>query len=235
MQPQKKKSPFPEAWQEMLSPELQNSYMKDLLLFIKSEKDKKIKIAPKNIFHALELVKPEDVKVVILGQDPYPTEGNANGLAFAVSEGTSRPQSLKNIFKELAKDLNIEEPEDNTLLGWASQGVLLLNTVLTVRVGEPFSHRNKGWELFTDRILKNLSNQDKGIVFILWGGPAQSKRSIINTKNKPHKVLLAAHPSPLSAYRGFFGSKPFSKANELLKAMGRGEIDWSKTGEDKND
>lgn len=230
MEKKQKKSPFPEGWQEFLDPELKLRYMGELLAFLRKEKEQKVQIAPKNIFKALELVKPEDVKVVILGQDPYPTAGNANGLAFAVNEGVNRPQSLRNIFKEIASDLNIQEPEDNTLLGWAEQGVLLLNTVLTVRIGEPFSHRNRGWEQFTDRILKKLSEQNEGIVFILWGGPAQSKRSIINTKTKPHKVLLAAHPSPLSAYRGFFGCKHFSKTNELLTEMKREPIDWSKTG-----
>ena len=238
----KSKSPFPNGWQDVLDPELNKEYMVNLMKFLNAELKKENKIAPSpksHIFRALSLVSPDKVKVVILGQDPYPTAGNANGLAFAVNEGVARPQSLKNIFKEISADLSITEPEDNTLVGWAEQGVLLLNTVLTVKVGEPFSHRNKGWEDFTDKIIKHLGKRDQGIVFILWGNPAQQKRLLIDSKNKPHKVLLAAHPSPLSAYRGFFGCKHFSKANELLKEMGHETIDWSQTAstnqEKKND
>lgn len=228
----KKATPFPDAWKPILDPEMDKEYMTSLMKFLTAELKLANKIAPQprgHIFRALQLVNPENVKVVILGQDPYPTAGNANGLAFAVNEGIARPQSLKNIFKELSSDLNIPEPENNTLVGWAEQGVLLLNTVLTVKVGEPFSHRNKGWEEFTDRIIRHLGKQEQGIVFILWGNPAQAKRLLIDQKTRPHKILLAAHPSPLSAYRGFFGCKHFSKANDLLKEMGREIIDWSQT------
>jgi uracil-DNA glycosylase len=226
------KSIFPASWSKILDPEMEREYMQKLLNFLDQE-SKKHKIAPAgNFFKALNLVDYSKVKVVILGQDPYPTKGHANGLAFAVNKGVETPKSLNNIFTELAKDLKVEKPQDNTLLGWAEQGVLLLNTVLTCRIGEPMSHRNRGWETLTDKIIKSLNERQEPILFILWGKPAQDKRDIIS--NSHHKVLMAAHPSPLAAYRGFFGCKHFSKANEILKAMGYEPIDWTHTGSFKD-
>lgn len=219
---------FTPSWAKFLNQEMERDYMLKLLAFLDQE-SKAHKIAPSgNFFKALSLVPYEKVKVVIIGQDPYPTKGHANGLAFAVNEGVETPKSLNNIFTELSNDLKVERPTNNTLLGWAEQGVLLLNTVLTCRVGEPMSHRNRGWETLTDKIIHSLNLRPEPIVFILWGKPAQDKRKLIT--NDHHKVLMAAHPSPLSAYRGFLGCKHFSKTNELLEKLKQEPIDWTKTG-----
>lgn len=212
-------------WKKFIKEEAKHSYFKALLMFLDKEL-KQYEIAPSgDFFKALNSVAIQNTKVVILGQDPYPTKGHANGLAFAVNKGVERPRSLENIFKEIESDIGLK-PEDNTLLGWTQQGVLLLNTVLTCRIGEPASHRNKGWEVFTDKVIMNLNQKKEPIVFILWGKPAQDKRKLIASH---HHVLMAAHPSPLSCHRGFFGCKHFSKANELLKNSNQEAINWVKT------
>lgn len=225
-----KTSLFPAPWAPYLDGELKKEYMKNLLAFLEKEIKSKRKIAPKGseFFRSLKEVPYDKVKVVILGQDPYPTLGHANGLAFAVNEGVDRPASLRNIYKEIASDLKVSEPESNTLLGWADQGVLLLNTTLTVRIGEPGSHRGFGWEQLTDRIIKSLNEREEPIIFLLWGNHAQEKRRLISSPQ--HQVLLAAHPSPLSAYRGFLGCKHFSKVNKILEERDEEVIDWTKTG-----
>ncbi|MGZ3712088.1 MAG: uracil-DNA glycosylase, partial [Bdellovibrionota bacterium] len=177
-----------------------------------------------DIFNAFNLTPLSKVKVVILGQDPYHGPGQAHGLAFSVRKGVRPPPSLKNIFKELAADLGLPIPQTGDLTSWAKQGVLLLNTVLTVEKGQAASHRNKGWERFTDEVIRILSAQEHPIVFLLWGSFAHKKAEMIRTP--PHKVLKAPHPSPLSAHTGYFGSHPFSQTNKILAANGAKEIDW---------
>jgi len=178
-----------------------------------------------NLFAAFNLCPFDQVKVVILGQDPYPTPGHAHGLSFSIPP-TVRPlaKSLQNIYKEYASDLNRKPPQSGDLSHWASEGVLLLNTVLTVRAGEPQSHQNWGWEFFTDQVISILSKEKKGIIFILWGKAAEKKVALID--ESLHSVIKSSHPSPLSAYRGFFGSKPFSKTNELLALQNKQHINW---------
>jgi len=184
--------------------------------------------APENIFRALALVPPSQVRVVILGQDPYHGEGQAIGLSFAVPNHLMpKPPSLRNIFKELASDLGVHpKAQESDLLGWADQGVLLLNTVLTVRAHEPLSHQNQGWEEFTDGVLCQLNQQPQGIVFVLWGSSAQKKKKLITSDR--HCVIESAHPSPLSAYRGFFGSRVFSRINGALMSLGHPAVDWTR-------
>ncbi len=212
------------TWDKILEKEMKKEYFNHLGTFVKDEYKHKI-IYPeyKNIFNALKLTDYNDVKVVILGQDPYHGEGEAHGLSFSVREGVRRPPSLNNIFKELKNDLEIERNE-NDLTDWAKEGVLLLNSVLTVVKDTPLSHRNHGWEIFTDNLIRYLNLRKTPIVFILWGSYARSKKELIT--NKVHHIIESAHPSPLSASRGFFGSKPFSKTNEYLKKDGLGEIKW---------
>lgn len=212
------------TWDKILEKEMKKEYFNHLGTFVKDEYKHKI-IYPeyKNIFNALKLTDYNDVKVVILGQDPYHGEGEAHGLSFSVREGVRRPPSLNNIFKELKNDLGIERSE-NDLTDWAKEGVLLLNSVLTVVKDTPLSHRNHGWEIFTDNLIRYLNLRKTPIVFILWGSYARSKKELIT--NKVHHIIESAHPSPLSASRGFFGSKPFSKTNEYLKKDGLGEIKW---------
>ncbi len=178
-----------------------------------------------NLFNAFNLCPINSVKVVILGQDPYPTPGHAHGLSFSVpSSVRPLPKSLKNIYKELSEDLSIEIPQSGDLSHWASQGVLLLNTVLTVKAGSANSHKNFGWQTFTDEVIRLVSENSKGVIFILWGAPAQAKQRLIDETK--HSILKSPHPSPLSSYRGFFGSKPFSKTNELLALQGKNSINW---------
>jgi len=177
------------------------------------------------IFRALKLTPFENIKVVILGQDPYHGEGQANGLAFSVNKGIKVPPSLRNIYKELESDLNIKSPLHGDLTSWAKQGVLLLNSVLTVEKDNPGSHKNIGWEEYTDSLIKEISDKKKNIVFILWGKYAESKKSLIDEKK--HFIISSPHPSPFSARKGFFGSKPFSRTNSYLKIKGKKEIDWS--------
>ncbi|TAH75111.1 MAG: uracil-DNA glycosylase [Anaerolineaceae bacterium] len=212
-------------WLDAIGGEFRQPYYKELYNFIKSEYSNKV-IYPKadDIFNAFHLTPLSQVKAVILGQDPYHNEGQAHGLCFSVTPGTQLPPSLVNIYKELYDDIGCNIPNNGYLKKWATEGVLLLNTLLTVRAHQAFSHQNMGWERFTDAVIKAVNEQDRPIVFILWGKPAQSKKSMLN--NKKHLILEAPHPSPLSAYRGFFGSKPFSKTNEFLVGHGLEPIDW---------
>ncbi len=211
-------------WDLILKDEFHKPYFIKLVKFLNEECKKKV-IYPKSVdlFKALKETSYKDVKVVILGQDPYHGENEANGLCFSVNHGVRTPPSLQNIFKELKNDLGIVRT-DTDLSDWAKQGILLLNTVLTVEKDKAFSHRDKGWEIFTDEIIKKLNEKDDPIVFVLWGSAARSKKVLLT--NKIHKVVESAHPSPLSYYKGFEGSKPFSKVNNLLKSVNKEEIRW---------
>lgn len=214
-----------ESWKKVLLEEFQKPYFETLKTFLVEEK-KLHTIYPSghNIFAAFEHTPFENVEVVILGQDPYHGVGQAHGLSFSVQDGVPHPPSLQNIFKELKDDLGCNIPKSGNLTAWAKQGVFLLNTVLTVRASEANSHRNQGWENFTDAVIKTLSTQKEHLVFILWGSPAGAKKSLID--GKKHLILRAPHPSPLSSYRGFFGSKPFSKSNDYLVSKGKKPINW---------
>lgn len=213
------------SWKLKLNDEFEKPYFKNLVQFIRSEKDSSVIFPPGiKIFNAFEKCPFEEVKVVILGQDPYHGAGQANGLCFSVSDGIRKPPSLKNIFKEIKNDLGKDMPESGNLERWAEQGVLLLNATLTVREGKPGSHQGKGWEDFTDAVIRKISQEKENLVFILWGAYAQKKGEIID-KSK-HLVIQSAHPSPFSADRGFFGSKPFSKTNDYLISNGQKPIDW---------
>ena len=213
------------TWKEILLPEFEKDYMKNLSAFLREEKAKKKIIYPsgKKIFNALNLTDFHAVKAVIVGQDPYHGEGQANGLSFSVENGIAKPPSLRNIFKELKSDLGLEEPIHGNLTNWGENGVLLLNSVLTVEAHKPGSHYNRGWETFTDKILELLS-KNKEVVFILWGKKAREKVASINLQDD--SVIKSAHPSPFSANNGFFGSKPFSKVNLILRKKGLEPIDW---------
>lgn len=215
---------FNEKWDLILKDELKKEYFKKLGVFVKNEYKNKV-IFPKynNIFNALRYTDYDDVKVVILGQDPYHGENEAHGLSFSVLEGVRRPPSLDNIFKELYNDLGIKR-EKNDLTDWAKQGILLLNSVLTVEKDRAFSHQNKGWEIFTDTIIKSLNERKDPVIFILWGNSARNKKALIDLSK--HYIIESAHPSPLSASRGFFGSRPFSKVNKILSDNNKGEIEW---------
>ncbi len=218
---------LPEPWREQLEQLLPLGHLEKIAAFLQAEKAAGKTIFPPEEcrFAALHAVAPHQIKVVILGQDPYHDEHQAHGLAFSVPDGVKPPPSLKNIFKELNDDLQILPPQNGNLSKWAAQGVLLLNTVLTVAAHQPLSHRKLGWEEFTDAVIKIAAAQTQKKVFVLWGAPAQSKRGFIDEKRD--LVLASAHPSPLSAYRGFFGSRPFSQANRFLTAHGVSAIDWS--------
>lgn len=213
-------------WKEKLAEEFAKPYMQELKKFLQSEAASKKVIFPRgeNIFNALNTTPLHKVRVVILGQDPYHGPGQAHGLCFSVQDGVRTPPSLQNIFKEMKSDLGIELPKSGNLTAWAQQGVLLLNTVLTVEQGKAASHRDRGWEQFTDKIIEILSAESRPIVFFLWGSFAQSKAKMIRTP--PHLILRAPHPSPLSAYQGFFGSKHFSQANSFLQKQGLAPVDW---------
>lgn len=212
-------------WLEPLSPEFRKPYYADLFRFVKNEYATRQIFPPADdIFNAFHLTPLSQVKVVILGQDPYHNDGQAHGLCFSVKPEVEIPPSLVNIYKELQDDLGCYIPNNGYLTKWASQGVLMLNTVLTVRAHQANSHRGVGWEEFTDAAIRILNEQDRPIVFILWGSPAQKKAAMLN--NPKHLILKAPHPSPLSAYRGFFGSKPFSRTNEFLIKNGLTPIDW---------
>jgi uracil-DNA glycosylase len=214
------------SWAKELGDELKKDYMVKLDRYIRTQRALKRPIYPSadHVFQALELTPLNKVRVVLLGQDPYHGPGQAHGLSFSVQKGTEFPPSLKNIFKELADDQGIE-PRSGDLTPWANQGVLLLNTVLTVEEGKPNSHRNQGWEKFTDKIIEVVNSKTKGVVFILWGNHAQIKEKNIDLEK--HTIIKAPHPSPLSCYRGFFGSRPFTKVNTFLKARGEKAIDWT--------
>lgn len=216
------------GWSGLFKTEFEKEYMNILQAFLKEEYlDKQIYPARENIFKSFELLELDRVRVVILGQDPYHGSDQANGLAFAVKEGLQTPPSLQNIFKEI-KSTYGEVPSSTTLEGWAEQGVLLLNTVLTVREGSPNSHKDKGWEIFTNKIIEALGDKDQPMVFMLWGNSARNKKILI--KNKNHLILEAPHPSPLSAHRGFLGCNHFVKANEFLKE----KINWINSRSFKN-
>lgn len=212
-------------WLQAVGEEFRKPYYKELYQFVKQEYSEYV-IYPESedIFNALHLTPLKDVKVVIIGQDPYHNVGQAHGLCFSVKPDVDIPPSLVNIYKELHEDLGCYVPDNGFLEKWAKQGVLLLNTVLTVRAHKAASHQGKGWEIFTDAIIEAVNKEDRPIVFILWGRPAQAKKKMLN--NPKHLILEAPHPSPLSAYRGFFGSKPFSQTNTFLKENGVEPIDW---------
>jgi uracil-DNA glycosylase len=212
-------------WLAILKPEFEKPYFVSLKEFLLEEKKSQRIFPPGNrIFAAFDHTPFSQVKVVILGQDPYHGEGQAHGLCFSVPEGIPLPPSLVNIFKELSSDLSIPVPASGNLEKWAGQGVLLLNATLTVRANQAGSHQRRGWENFTDEVIRQLSVRHTGLVFILWGSYAQAKEALIDTGR--HHILKAVHPSPLSVYRGFFGCRHFSKTNELLTASGKEPIDW---------
>lgn len=216
---------FPTSWNDALGETFIYSTLRDLKSFLLLERQQYAVFPPENeIFNTFLLTSFDNVKVVILGQDPYHSAGQAHGLAFSVTNGVALPPSLKNIFKELADDVGCVDPKNGDLSGWAKQGVLLLNTLLSVRAGEPFSHKNKGWEEFTDEVIRTISIKKEHVVFILWGAPAQRKAALIDESR--HLILRASHPSPLSSYRGFLGSKPFSKTNTYLLEHEIVPIEW---------
>ena len=214
------------SWLKVLKDEFEKPYMKNLSIFLNNEKKNNKIIYPpgSKIFNALNLTPFTSVKVIILGQDPYHGQNQANGLSFSVEIGNKIPPSLQNIFKELNSDLNILPSQHGDLSNWAKQGVLLLNTILTVESSKPSSHSNKGWEIFTDKILHSLSSLKENLVFILWGKKAQEKISLIDESK--HKILKSTHPSPYSANNGFFGSQPFSKTNFFLESKNIDKINW---------
>jgi uracil-DNA glycosylase len=215
------------SWLERLSGEFAEHYMHDLKRFLLAERERGKHIFPKGgeWFRALDLTPPEQVRVVILGQDPYHGEGQAHGLCFSVRHGVRPPPSLVNIFKEMESDLGIRPARHGFLEHWAEQGVLLLNSVLTVEMGRAASHRERGWERFTDRIVREVNEKTEPVVFMLWGSYAQKKAAFVDTSR--HLVLKAAHPSPLSAHSGFFGCRHFSRANAFLESRGLKPIDWA--------
>ena len=213
------------TWNEILAEEMEKDYYQQLQTFVQKRRTE-VRVFPeeKNVFNALKLTPFESVKVVILGQDPYHGFGQAHGLSFSVQKGIPLPPSLRNIYKELQEDIGGELPKEGDLSHWAKQGVLLLNTVLTVEEGNANSHKGMGWETLTNRFIESLNELKHPVIFILWGKPAQDKEKLITNPN--HVLLKAPHPSPLSAYRGFFGSKPFSKVNDILIQQGQTPICW---------
>jgi len=214
-------------WDDLLAKEFSSDYYLALREFLKAEYSSRKIYPPMNdIYNALRYTSFKDTRVVILGQDPYHGAGQAHGLCFSVKRGTEPPPSLKNIFKELKSELGIAEPASGELIGWAKQGVLLLNTTLTVRESQPQSHKGQGWERLTDKIISLLNEKDSPIVFMLWGGNARAKKQLIT--NRAHLILECAHPSPLSAYAGFFGCNHFIRANAFLKERGLTPIQWDK-------
>lgn len=214
-------------WKELLTAQAQQPYYKNLQSFLAAQYEVNT-VYPKkeNILNALMLTDYDSVKVAILGQDPYHGPNQAHGLSFSVEQGQKLPPSLRNMMKELQQDIGCEIPEHGDLTSWAKQGVLLLNTVLTVQAGKANSHKGHGWEQFTDAIIETLAQREQPIVFLLWGKPAQSKRILIERISDKHIILQAPHPSPLSAHRGFFGSRPYSKTNEALLSIGEKPINW---------
>ena len=215
-----------DSWKNILQPQFEKSYFNKLTDFVKSDyKNHTCYPNETDIFAAFDFCSLEDLKVVIIGQDPYHGEGQANGLCFSVKDGIKHPPSLKNIFKEITTDINKVYPESGNLEKWAKQGVLLLNATLTVRAHEAGSHQKQGWETFTDQVIKQISNEKENIVFLLWGGFAKKKVKLIDKKK--HHILESGHPSPLSANRGYwFGNEHFSKTNAFLKSIDKNEIDW---------
>lgn len=215
-------------WDKVLEGEFEKDYYLRLREFLKKEYSSRV-IYPSmyDIFNALKTTPYSDVKVVLLGQDPYHGPNQAHGMCFSVQKGVQPPPSLVNIFKELSDDLGCTPPDHGCLTEWAEQGVLLLNTALTVRAGQANSHRGQGWEIFTDQVIRHLNEREKPMVFILWGANAKAKTALIT--NRAHLILTAAHPSPLSAYKGFFGCRHFSKANDFLKENGIDPVNWQLT------
>lgn len=217
---------LPESWHAALVPDLENPYFQRLSEFVDSERAQHEIFPPEaDVFNAFKLSDFGSTRVLLLGQDPYHDNGQAHGLCFSVRPGITPPPSLKNIFVERRNDLGLPIPSTGYLAPWASQGILMLNAVLTVRAHEPNSHKGKGWEKFTDDVIRTLSARSEPVVFVLWGGYAQKKRDLIDPAR--HTIVESAHPSPLSARSGFFGSKPFSRINEALRGYGQPEIDWS--------
>lgn len=218
---------FVNDWQEVIGEQLEQPYYHELCAFLDQEYNT-YKVYPerKDVMNAFHTTSFQDVKVVILGQDPYHGQDQAHGMSFSVQPGIPHPPSLRNMLQELQDDIGCAIPKDGYLLKWAKQGVLLLNTVLTVRAGEANSHKGKGWELFTNAVIEKLAARPDPIIFVLWGRPAQQKAQIIEQSGIQHVILQAPHPSPLSAYRGFFGSKPYSKINRQLKEWGKEPINW---------
>lgn len=218
---------IPDSWRAAIGAEFEKPYFKSLAKFVDDERQafpSRVYPAEEQVFAALRLTPLNKVRVVLLGQDPYPGEGMAHGLCFSVSPSVKKlPPSLKNVFKELKSDLGLAAPNHGCLEAWARQGVLLLNTLLTLRAGEPLSHKGRGWEIFSDEIIRTVSARRETIVFVLWGKPAQTKMALIDESR--HTIVQSAHPSPLSA-RAFLGSRPFSRINSALREAGRGEIDW---------
>ena len=214
------------SWNQIIKTEMSKEYFKKLNTFLDNEYSEKT-IYPKreDLFKAFELTDFKDVKVVIIGQDPYHQKGQSHGLCFSVLNDCKTPPSLRNIFKELNNDLSVDRKEETDLSNWAKQGVLLLNKVLSVEESKPTSHANVGWEIFTDNIIIELNKKAEPIIFVLWGNKAQVSKALIT--NKQHYIIESSHPSPLGAYRSFNGSKPFSKINNILEAEGLNEIDWS--------
>ncbi|MGB6058350.1 MAG: uracil-DNA glycosylase [Microthrixaceae bacterium] len=216
-------------WNPFLRDEFDKPYWIELQEFIRRERAvRAVYPPPESVFAAMHRTPLSDLKVVILGQDPYHGAGQANGLSFSVTRGVAIPPSLRNIFTELESDLGVPPPNHGCLDSWADNGVLLLNTTLTVRSGEAASHKGHGWETFTDLVIRTVSDHGQPSVFILWGASARKKRSLIDTAR--HTIIESAHPSPLSAHRGFFGSRPFSRANRALEAAGREPVDWALPG-----
>lgn len=214
-----------QTWQDLFTQEQQKDYYQTLMQFLDQEYKTKTIFPPReDLFTCFKLCPYDKVKVVILGQDPYHQPNQAHGLCFSVRKGVKIPPSLRNIYKELKSDLDIDMPSHGYLVDWAKQGVFMLNAVLSVECGKAGSHQKKGWEQFSDTVIQELNNRKEGIVFILWGNWAKKKAALIT--NPQHHILTAAHPSPLSAYHGFFGSKPFSTTNQLLRDMGYDEIEW---------
>lgn len=217
------------SWKERLKDEFEKPYMQTLKQFLQKELETKTIVYPpmKQVFNAFHLTPFDTVKVVIVGQDPYHGEGQAEGLSFSVPKGIPMPPSLQNIFKELHSEFGTPKPSHGSLVSWAEQGVLLLNATLTVRANQPKSHYGQGWELFTDKIIQLLADKTDPIVFLLWGRSAIEKFEHFKNKPLPHLILTAPHPSPLSAYSGFFGCAHFSKTNAFLKKHGKSEINWA--------
>ncbi|MDD5729175.1 MAG: uracil-DNA glycosylase [Victivallales bacterium] len=217
---------IPDNWKKLLKAEIESEWFIELQVFLDAEWRRETVYPPREkIFSALRLTPPEAVKVLILGQDPYHGEGQAHGLCFSVPEGVRIPPSLRNIYKEMHTDLKVRPPEHGCLESWARQGVLLLNTVLTVRAGQAQSHQRRGWEKFTDAIIRQVNAQIQPGVFVLWGGPAQKKLPLIDRDR--HRVICSAHPSPLSASRGFLGSRPFTKINQALTELRLPPVKWT--------
>ncbi len=216
-------------WKDIILQEQKKPYFQDLLSFVNDEYASRTVFPPsEDVYNAFKYCPFNDVKVVILGQDPYHNFNQAHGLCFSVKQGNDIPPSLQNIYKELKSDLGIDPPSHGELTSWAKQGVLLLNTILTVRAHSPLSHKGKGWETFTDTIIQLMNDDDKPKVFVLWGNNAKQKRSLIT--NPKHLILMSSHPSPLSARYSFFGSRPFSKINRFLEDNKRTPIDWQIVG-----